>query len=340
MASKADNAKAMTRIVLEEDEQWIRGIFESIPRGIYHGGGDLKQSNGKKQKNVVDAEATKRRPVEPKKRKQKSKKSSVKSQLSGRTDDPARAELERKLKEKIEVMRAERKAGDDDKEVVPLNRKRKREKSKDVKNTPRERKKNEPSQAQADINKKDDKEVHGLSSSQLETTRVAGFEDDGEKRKRRKMGETKLEELQRKLDEATKERELKEKINSDMRTGSTSTLNSNKKKNQNIGDEKDGGENAAIVRVVQEREIEKALMRAKGERVKDDVSKIRKSIRREKRKSVKSREEWAARVKAVNKDIKAKQEKRTKNLKERRDAKKAGTKSKKKSGKRSKRKKA
>lgn len=143
----------------------------------------------------------------------------------------------------------------------------------------------------------------------VETTRLAGLgEDDGgnakkgRPKKRRKLGDTKLKELQSQLAVASKERELREEA--DKGLGSTD-------------------EN--IQHVVQKREIEKALQRAKGERPKDDVSKLRKSIRKEKRKKEKSKEEWAKRVEAVEKEKATRQERREKNLKERSEAKKART---------------
>ena len=117
--------------------------------------------------------------------------------------------------------------------------------------------------------------------------------------KRRKPSVSKLMDLQRKLQRAAKERDSKNEAN---------------ERNDDPEDHS----------AVYQNEMDKAMARIKGEKVKDDVQKLRKTIRKEKRKTQKSREEWAKRVESVDRDMKARQEKREKNLKERRDAKKAG----------------
>lgn len=64
-----------------------------------------------------------------------------------------------------------------------------------------------------------------------------------------------------------------------------------------------------------------ALLRAQGAKVKDDVTRLRKSAKREEKKKERSRNKWKAREETVAKNKAKKQEKRVHNLKTRRDAK-------------------
>lgn len=139
----------------------------------------------------------------------------------------------------------------------------------------------------------------------------------GRVKKRRKLSESKLKELQRQLAAASKEQELKNRAGDIQKDDATGGLGS-------------------VKETVKQREIEKALQRVKGERPKDNVSKLRKSIRVEKRKKEKSKEEWAKRVEALEKEKEERQERRERNLKERREAIKASGKRSKKGGRKSK----
>lgn len=64
-----------------------------------------------------------------------------------------------------------------------------------------------------------------------------------------------------------------------------------------------------------------ALLRSQGAKVKDDVTRLRKSAKREQKNKERSREKWKAREETVAKNKAKKQEKRAQNLKSRRDAK-------------------
>lgn len=132
-------------------------------------------------------------------------------------------------------------------------------------------------------------------------------------KKRRKLSDSKLKELQRQLAAASKEQELKGMAEDKRKANGDSDL-------------------GCVRDAVKQREIDKALQRAKGERPKDNVAKIRKSIRKEKRKKEKSKEEWAKRVEVAEKEKEERQERREKNLKERREARKSPSKRSKKSG--------
>lgn len=155
----------------------------------------------------------------------------------------------------------------------------------------------------------------------VEFNRVSGLDEgdkgedkSGRRKKRRKLNEGKLKELQRQLAAASMERDLKEKAG-------------------DLHDDNSTGDGATIKDTVKQREIEKALQRAKGERPKDNVAKIRKSIRKEKRKKEKSKEEWAKRVEALKNEKEERQERRNRNLKERKEAKSQGKRPKKGEGK-------
>lgn len=170
--------------------------------------------------------------------------------------------------------------------------------------------------------KEDVKITDGNSTVEINRIVVPGEDEKGgvqrgRAKKRRKLSEGKLKELQRQLAAASKEQELKNRAGDIQKADATGDLGS-------------------VKDTVKQREIEKALQRVKGERPKDNVSKIRKSIRVEKRKKEKSKEEWAKRVEALEKEKEERQERRERNLKERRDAIKASGKRSKKGGRKSK----
>lgn len=138
-----------------------------------------------------------------------------------------------------------------------------------------------------------------VGKPQLEVGRVEGFDDDhqdqGHEKRRRKGRNQNLKRLEHALDAATKDAEARQTAE--------------------MGGESDERE------AVRQREMQKALERAKGESVKDDVAKIKKSIRKEKRKKEKSKEDWQKRVASVAKDKQARQEKREEHLRERKQSK-------------------
>lgn len=317
-------------MVLIEDEKWLRSIFQMVPRGVYHT--NVNQPGSAKKKRRVRSETGKKKANKKKKEKMRLN-SATESNASKRKGDLSQKDLKKKLREKIEAMRAQRKADDVESAALRANRKRKREDIKKLKQNDRQKtaKRARPEKKDANDDKaQDSTEKPSTAESAtnrgendntgqketaivaLETTRLSGFEgDDKMNKKRRKLGETKLKVLQKKLEEASEEQQLKEKvIHNDKKTTKDNAVDPAEKE---------------TALVVQKREFEKALKRTKGERVKDSVQKLRKSIRKEKRKTIKSREDWGSRVKSVENDINARQEKRQKNLRERREARKPRT---------------
>lgn len=272
------------------DEQWIRGVFEMIPKSVYYGGASAhgQQESAKKKTNTKKARANDPEDDEAKDVKKLKKKQS-KSRKRSRAklgmpavdgSEPHRQMLQKKLSDKLDELRAQRNA--------PPRDERKRGHS-GVKN----------SEAQANDEgpkaKKLRTETGSLAGSGIETNLVTGFINEDDKAPAedgRRKGMSKLKLLERKLEAATKERDMK-------------------KEASNNKDAKGHAE-------VQQLEMNKALARVKGEKVTDDVTRLKKTIRKEKRKSVKSREDWAKRVKSQDREMRARQDKREKNLKERR----------------------
>jgi Surfeit locus protein 6 len=151
-------------------------------------------------------------------------------------------------------------------------------------------------------NEADDADIEKVTGAQLgdtlEISSVKGFAgEDGkeDKSKRKKRKETRLEHLQKTLENAEAEQETKAELAND------------------------GGADASAVLL--DREMEKALLRAQGVSVKDKASKLRKTIRKETRKKEKSREDWAARIENVKEEKEKKQDRREERLKARREGK-------------------
>eukprot|EP00177_Eucheuma_denticulatum_P006666 GFKZ01012130.1.p1 GENE.GFKZ01012130.1~~GFKZ01012130.1.p1 ORF type:complete len:365 (+),score=97.73 GFKZ01012130.1:85-1095(+) len=326
MSGKLAPGPTTTRMRLEDDT-WLKSVLNLIPKTIYCGGPhdslapvsrkDAKSLKGKKKQNNKGEKKQKKKPA-----------------LSLGNEAPERKGLREKLHQKIIEKRVARKADDETRIAIRAHRKRKREetealKEKEAKKMRREKKfdklKNEKEQKkreQKEANPETDKIEHdekqslvkeSPSDGGVDTARVVGFSEEKEKKKkgkRRKLGGDKLRELQKKLLEAKKDQDLKEKAIGGVSEGKRSV-------------DKD-----AAMEEVLDKEMDKALQRVQGEEVKDDVKRLKKSIRREKRKSEKSKEEWAKRVEAVEKEKAAKQERREKNLKERKENKAKGSHSK------------
>lgn len=294
---------------LQADENALQQIFSTIPKGVYFGGNKPGQA-------ASDA-GTKRKTKAPQKKRQKQGKKTNAAKVAGGTDvnddaeNDSRTALQRKLNDRIEGLRAVRKADDEASKTTRAKRKqardsRTRSKSRDAHlSKASQQKRRKESESEEGTKGEEGADGNALQSDMpekgagitLETTRVSGFADENEKKprkKRRKLGSSKMQELQNLLEEAKRDRV-------DFAQG------------DEISDP-----------VVKEREMEKALKKAKGERMKDDVQKIAKTIRKEKRKSVKSREGWAKRVKSAELEVVARQEARETNLKNRKEAKRSG----------------
>lgn len=360
-ATEMPVANRETPIVTQENEAWIRSIFGMVPTNVYFGGAasefqrllKKEQAEGKKK----EAEGRKQQ------RQDKSKKRKATEIIDEDSDedsdigahDKERMEKKKKLREKIDVMRAGRNVDDreksgkndsDERKSEKLTRKQKRTAEEEAKKKKGQRaKRAEISKKRRVVDKSDIKvsEESGKHNDEItnsgdnnigiavETARMTGFaedvdeqENDKGKKKKRKLGASKLKELQNNLNDAMKERELKAQS---VTLGQKAEEKAKRKRKIN-GTEGNGGDETVATAVVEEREMEKALMRVRGEKVKDNVAKLKKSIRKEKRSGEKSREEWAKRVEAVEEDVKARQEKKQENLKKRREEKKSGGKGK------------
>lgn len=272
------------------DEQWIRDVFEIIPRSVFYGGASThEQPESAKKANAKKARANDHGDDEAKDV-QKLKKKQSKSRKRSRAklgvpavdgSEPHRQMLQKKLADKLDELRAQRNA--------PPREEKKRGHNRGVENSEARTNDEGPKAKKVRI------DTGNVAGSGIETNLVTGFINDqvkepGEEGRRKGMSKLKL--LERKLETATKERDMKKEAS----------------------ENKDAKGHAAV----QQLEMDKALARVKGEKVKDDVTRLKKTIRKEKRKSVKSREEWAKRVKTQNREMKARQDKREKNLKERR----------------------
>lgn len=304
----------------EEDDAWMRSVLGLVPMAVYGGNKtasstEEKLSNSKKKTPVKKVEKKKKKkgPSHPKK--------TVKKVVVG--DNSERSLLRKKLQEKISEKRDGRKADDEVRIAARAERKRKRseasaEKSKDRKrlrydnDKHKEKEKNKKEKsgkdeenvkcAEPEKNGKNAKEADG--GMEVETTRISGFSGDGAKSqgKRRKLKGGKLRELQKNLEIVTREKQMEERPNNVVLEGDPA-----------------GNGSKGPLSVGKDKEMEKAIERAKGIEVRDDAKKLKKSIRKERRKTEKSKEEWAERVKAVETEKKEKQERRTKHLKERRE---------------------
>ncbi len=207
------------------------------------------------------------------------------------------AELQQRLRDKIASLREERKADDEEMIAKRESCKRKRE-EKQGKGVLAKRRKENQKEPKKQVPSEDDAVPQALEDAAparkevIEVSRLEGFvsvdKDAGRKSKKRpRTKKTRLNDLEKQLGDALGLRE-QSKVQAD--------------------DE-----------AVKQREVEKALLRAKGVAVRDDVKKLRKTIRKEKRKSEKSKEEWSERVKSLEEEKMAKQKKRDENLKERRE---------------------
>lgn len=275
------------------DHAWLMGVLSRIPDSVYG------RQTGKAAAAEEDALGT----VQKKK-----KKNSKKNKGKGKklTEMPEKmTELQQRLKDKIAGLRDERKA--DDAELIAKRemRKRMREEKKDkvsAANHRKRQKKHEKGPAPADARAEEAAESDGYSAEAaadgepaekvIEVSRLEGFDrtdtGDAKARKRPRTKMTRLNELEKQLGDAIEMR-------------------------GNSG----GGEEDERAK---QKEVGKALLRAKGVVVKDDVAKLRKTIRKEKRKSEKSKEEWGERVKTLEEEKATKQAKREENLKERRES--------------------
>lgn len=304
-----------TEFVLNaEDEVWIASVLNLIPKAVYGGNKHVlssEQSEGKGNRNSTKNGL-----------KSKKKLTKKKPKVDRDDDDGEKSELRKRLQERISELRGKRKADNEAAIAVRNNKKRKREetkmerqaegkkqrraeKSKQIK----EAKNADKAAEQEEANDSDEANEPEADAATLETTRLEGFSEGTKKVKRRKLRGGKLKELQQQLEKATKERELKEQADGNPAPGSKTSAEKNT----------DDGAEKGIETVMKDRDIEKALAKAQGIEVRDDVKKLKKSIRKVQRKSEKSKEEWAKRVKAVEEERAAKQARREKNLKERKE---------------------
>lgn len=314
------------------DEKWLLRTLELIPRVVYGGDGVRGVSKAAKTDDGYEGEGEQRVKRKNNPRRRKADEGKMRRVAKGNDSDSdddcdgdERKELKEKLQQKIADLRTARKA--DDEEVIGKRegRKRKRdekvaEKAKDGKKSKRDQQKRtdkdkaaasrdaaEPAKSVAldAVGGKVDASSIGelaVKNSGVETNRMKGFADDSQKpgsTKRRKLKGDKMKELQRQLELAMVHRNDQEIVNAG----------------------RSNAEDNATVDAAKDREIEKALQRAKGVDVRDNVQKLKKTIRKEKRKSEKSKEDWAERVKSLDEERDAKQKRREKNLKERRDSK-------------------
>lgn len=315
----------------EEDERWMKDVLNVVPIAVYRvDAGKVKEetSEAAKKSKSRSGETTMRT---KKTKKRNSTHTEERHRGSAQSDDEddneQRVELKHKLREKILTMRQDRKADDETHIAARQERKRKREevdsaKAKNRKKVRREQQKQGKMERPADERKntavelspsdKNGKPAHNSEIPNkklaLETTRLSGFDAGGapNKRKRRKLSDSKLKQLQRQLQGVMKQNESADT--------SAEGIASNNDKAKSTADP-----GSSRIENPKQSEIGKALEKVKGVQVKDDVRKLKKSIRREKRKTEKSKEEWAKRVAALESEKKAKQEKRERNLKERRE---------------------
>jgi Surfeit locus protein 6 len=303
--------------VLAAADAYIRNVFRLVPRSVFN---PLENTAAK----LIPAKASGISSKSKKKLKTTQKRrdpaQSIRRQLAD--DNP----LAEKLDDKICKLRAARKADDAMAVEKRLVRKRKRQekagsksfaekkRSKTSKASNSEEQESElPSMPNMD-HAVSDAVIGGATSGsvttclptdksveKLQLPRLVGFADDDDtvdgkpKRNDTKRGKkrSKLDKLSLQLEKAEADRAKADKVASE-------TM-------------QDAAEEFI------EDEMEKALMRAKGVSVKDKASKIRKTIRKEKRKKEKSREEWAKRTDLVKGEKEARQQKREERLKERRE---------------------
>lgn len=325
--------------ITDEDHQWIRSVLSLIPKAVYGGDKPTALFAGIDGKDSVKKQKASKK-SKPSRNKQKSAKPVVRDQ-----DEPAgRAAIREKLQEKINEKRSDRKADDETQMEIRAHRKRKREekkeeKAKEVKKIRREKKfenikkekganafpgHKQPKQSESQDESETGGHTEANDSVALETTRLAGFSAEQKRNqvKRRKLTGGKLRELQLQLEQATRESNLKDGTN----TSSAKSIPGSQK--MIVRPAKESSTDAVV-----DLEMDKALRRVTGVAVKDDVKKLKKSIRKERRKTEKSKEEWAKRVEALENEKIAKQERRTKHLKERKENKGKGKSSTKKSSK-------
>lgn len=326
MVNEAENAPKLDNFYNEDDERWLQQVFSSIPKSIYY---DQSSSKGKQEQKTKKGKSAKGAKKEaPKKTNKRRKRKETLSLANEEGED--RKKLREKLKQKIMEKRTERKADDDDRMQLRSKRKLKRvevnaEKSKKLKRDQKTRVKSDSVAAtsiEAIETKKADSGGNSLpdgkrkdsrdSEATLETTRIEGLdsEDKPKRTKRRKLRGNKLVELQMQLEKARTEQEKKDNAVKDtVKARFPSSLAAVKASE----------ESAEMADGIKTREIEKAMQRARGVAVKDDVGRLKKTIRKEKRKHEKSKEDWAKRVNAVEEEKKSRQERREKNLKERKE---------------------
>lgn len=319
MQNSGSSSKGLLR---PDDEVWMRGILDLIPKSVF---GDIPTSSTLHESSKKEPKTRAKQAETEQNGRAKKTRTTRSDKRTNDNQDSKRDALQRKLQEKILEKRVARKADDESRIEARLSKKRKRDEK--SKATARERKKfrskkdmsnGKATSAETDLQDvvHSDKRKRELEEPEedanitaIETTRLDGFNSEQRvrKAKRRKLRGGKLLELQRKLEEANKEKSMNE----------THSKTSGKREDDGNGEEHDS----------KQREMEKALQRVQGTNIKDDVKKLKKSIRREKRKVEKSREDWEKRSKTQEMELKAKQEKKVRNLEERKSARKSTGKS-------------
>lgn len=307
------------KFILEKDAVWFDKVFGLIPKPVLEG----KFHDPNKSQNPEDGKGEKRKLREKNRGKRPVPlQKGTKTNKAGDKHKEPGSELQEKLRQKIKEQRDQRKA--DDPGLIQKRQTKKKFKierralkNRSAKVTRRADKKGKDA-GQKDAGQKETEggDAEPVSSGDpepmaIETGLVTGFaknEQNTKKKFRRKPPAKKLKELQMML------------IDAEKKSGSGRKASNANGKDSDVpmSDGKD-------------KEMEKALSRARGESVKDDVRKLKKSIKREKRKTEKSQEEWADRVDTLEKEKQAKQERRDKHLKERKENKASGKKKPKKS---------
>jgi hypothetical protein len=316
-----------TSEVLRAADLYIRDVFRLIPRSVF----SATEAQAFKEK----AMSGKEKAMSGKEKAMSGKKNSKKKQrqLAGvpRPAQPGRdtrqlpidSELSAKLQQKLSGLRAARRADDETAIEKRVWKKRKREEKAGSKASSEKKRAKAGKPTGADGENVTGQDIHpnyirgvsdqnnssavadtascdasGIAGS-LQLPLVSGFAGDdlGDQRLRKatKRGKkrSKLDVLNLQLEKAEEDRAKSEKLQTESRLDTV--------------DEVLNGE------------MEKAMMRVQGVNVKDKASKLRKTIRKEKRKKEKSREEWAKRTETAKADKEARQQTREERLKERRE---------------------
>ncbi|CAG8522008.1 6257_t:CDS:2 [Diversispora eburnea] len=182
----------------------------------------------------------------------------------------------------------------------------------------------DPNNLKTNIKSKPKDEEHNSSKTRLTITerlsrlRLAkqNFEQDSEKKKKIRKEKNRIREENKKK-RSKNLNQQKELNDNDSKGKEDINLNSKPLEQENIQIQDSNSVEGNATQLHEKEEWRKALQKTQGEKVKDDISLLKKTIKNKTFKKKSSEKAWKERLQAVSKAITEKQEKRTKNIQER-----------------------